>query len=452
MTATPNAGDGTYRLWHSPDATNGDGSADSLVVTFSRPVGMLAILREGTHSCYDTTIGQVVAYGANNVELGRSPFNLIQTCSDALPSLREDPAVVHLRGIPWAASSAPYTSPYAPFAEAELAIPAGVTRLVFLPPEVWDFTFVDPYFPENMQRFTRQGTYSLIFRPEPQSQPELRVTCAPRQVIRGTSISCAAVATVNSPMERVTWQFTSTDSIMPGFSTVDSSAGASWSGDLVLSGIIRARALVQGQELSAADTVVVAARDWSAEATPYTITRVSSLSSDPPGSVSELGLNAANSVVRHESSRLVPTGPNAGLVYFDAIPYRLDFEVSFNETAMSVGSIFYGMQPRTAQILHGTPYCARSRVVSDTVAVKRHEGFSIADENSHSQVMWRAFTAYVRQPAERLVGDERLNPRPLMSLADSVALRETLRVTHGARTNPYQTDCEFNYDPSLRFP
>lgn len=413
---------------------------------------MLAILRGGTHSCYDTAIGQVVAYGADGAELGRSPFNLIQTCSDALPSLREDPTVVPAHSVPASTTAAPYTSPYAPFAEAVLPIPTGVTRLVFLPPEVWDFTYANPYFPDDVQQFKQQGTYSLIFRTESRSQAALRATCAPRAVVRGSIVLCAAAATDSSPLQRVRWQFTSTDSIMPSFTTVDSSSGTSWSGNVVLSGIIRASALVQGQEMSAADTVVVAARDWSQESVPYTITSVPTPSRDPPDSVADLGRNVLRPRVTLDTYRLISMGPNAGLVYFAGIPYLLHFEVSFNEKAMRVGSTFYSMQPRTAQTVRGVPYCARSRVVSDTVAVKRHEGFSMADENSHSQVMWRTFTDYVRQRAERLVGDEQLGVVPLMRLADSVAFLETTRVTHGTRTNPYQTDCQFNYDPSLRFP
>ncbi len=165
MVVTPNAGDGTYALWHSPDAVGGNGSPDSLVVAFSQPVGMLVILRTGTHSCYDTTVGEVVAYGADGAMLGRSPFTLIQDCSDALPALREDPAAAPRAGA--AATTAPYTSPYAEYAEAVLPIPSGVTRLVFLPPAVWEFTYTDPYFPDNVQQFTRQGQYSLVFRPDP---------------------------------------------------------------------------------------------------------------------------------------------------------------------------------------------------------------------------------------------------------------------------------------------
>ncbi|MHB1311830.1 MAG: D-Ala-D-Ala carboxypeptidase family metallohydrolase [Gemmatimonadaceae bacterium] len=218
MVVTPNPGDGTYSLWHSPTAVDGNGSSDSLVVTFSRPVGRLAILRDGTHSCYDTTIGQVVAYGPGNVELERQPFTLIQTCSDALPMLREAPTAAS-QGAP-AAASAPYTSPYAAFAEAVLQVPAGVTRLVFLPPEEWKFTFVDPYFPSDSQALVRQGTYSLIFRADAeQPLPAVEILSAggPNDggsfITRATDrpenvISLRARVTPAAFADSVTWEVT----------------------------------------------------------------------------------------------------------------------------------------------------------------------------------------------------------------------------------------------------
>lgn len=196
MVVQPNAGDGYFSLWHSPDAVDGHGSADSLVVTFSRPVGMLVILREGQHSCYNEAFSRVVAYGPDGVELGRTMFRLIPTCrEDNVPVLREG-ETASLGGTS-AAASAYYPIPVGSYKEAELPIPAGVTRLMFLPPEAWYFTYPDPWY-GDLITVTQSGNYRLIFRPERSAHGDsARVSCSPRTVVRGNRVVC--MISVNQP-------------------------------------------------------------------------------------------------------------------------------------------------------------------------------------------------------------------------------------------------------------
>lgn len=406
MVVTPDAGDGTYLLWHSPDAMDGNGSADSLVVTFSRPVGMLAILRGGTHSCYDTTVGQVVAYGADGAELGRSPFNLIPTCSDAMPTLREERAADSRVGAK-ATSAAPYTSLYAQYAEAMLPIPAGVTRLVFLPPEVWGFTFVNPYFPDDVQQYKRQGTYSLIFRPdEQQPPPALMLTCSDvtgvsdthggTTVVRAQPVSCRASLSVEGSTERLQitdWNFVSTDGkvtrnrheINPEFEP-DSTE---WRGPMITSGTVTVTGKVgDGSPMTKAAMVRVTPRDWSRTPVPGwpALPEVVEQGWLPPAplNVHELGQirwrphgnNVADSTNSHS---LVDSGRNAYFFYVAKLPPLLaSLQIAINTAALTAGSDFWKAQPEynPRQVYSSSNRCYRSDVTSEATRDKilTHEG------------------------------------------------------------------------------
>lgn len=392
MVVTPNAGDGTYSLWHSPDAMDGNGSADSLVVTFSRPVGMLTILREGTHSCYDATIGQVVAYGADGAELGRSPFNLIQTCSDALPTLREDPTAVPAHGVPASATAAPYTSPYAPFAEAELLIPAGVTRLVFLPPAVWDFTFVNPYFPDDIRQYKRQGTYSLIFRTDASAPPTLLVSCAPAAPVRMEMVSCTAWMS-DSTAFMPTHRKSETDGIV----LVDESIAEGsevrtydWRGraivatDVEISG--RAgQALVSGKSsfsIRARSTF----RDTTQSPTPDTLRGYGRpvMMTDYPGMVRtdtswvilKGGIGRTWHIFPDVSVARAATGPNRGTVFARTFHWQFtapDLGAAAIPAGIYIGAALFPGDPFYARQHGGRGYCSATGMDSLRADVYRHE-------------------------------------------------------------------------------
>jgi len=476
MVVTPNAGDGTYLLWHGPDATGGNGSADSLVVTFSQPVGMLAILRDGTHSCYDTTVGEVVAYGADGAELGRSPFNVIQTCSDALPTLREDPAATVVSAArPRASGGLPYTSPYAEYAEAVLPIPGGVTRLVFLPPSVWDFTFVDPYFPDHIQQYARQGRYTLIFRAALQTT-ELKLRCVNPDgqsdstggtiLVRGQWVACKASVTpaTSVPLAVSDWSFNSSGNPFTlSRSGVDDSTYArdstTWSGPMFTSGRVTVRGTIAGQNRVASARVDVTARPWNTDwidSTRWTVEEVPHPYADPPKADSELGLNRA--VARrdyHLSYVRAEQGPNQSLLAFSRFPFILSFEVSVHSAAMQVGSKFYDMQPRSAT----GGFCSAMTMVNSKPLVKKHEGFAPVDtlgpRFSHTFIYKRWFRKTLNASTEAFFakddssffeGIERLR-----ASGESIALDSSLAITHRSGSNPFTLSCRFNYDPAVRF-
>lgn len=125
-----------------------------------------------------------------------------------------------------------------------------------------------------------------------------------------------------------------------------------------------------------------------------------------------------------------------------------------NEAALRVGSTFYEVQPRRRTRRDGVTYCPRSKMIDDIPPIKRHEGFSADDHNSHSDVFRRSFETLVRVPAERLVlhSSSPDLAHELCQQAHQKAAEESDRIADGQHTNNCRTDCEFNFNPAVRFP
>ena len=282
--------------------------------------------------------------------------------------------------------------------------------------------------------------------------PTLSVTC-PVSVVRGSAATCSASMSDGSIPAVRTWHFSSTDALLPVFQR-DGAAATSWAGDLVISGTITVSASVGGVMQSKSAAVAVTARDWSRDTVEYTINEVPTPFPDPPPDEHSLGSNQLGYDIRLDTYVIVSSGPNEGVAYFKTLPFRLRFDVNYNSNAMVTGSRFFNMQPATARTFNGVSYCARSRVVSDVSLVKKHEGFSADDANSHTDVYKRFFLQEVRAPVEQLVSADAstLNPSPVGAAASRVAAVQSHQITDLSSANPYRTNCVFNYDPMVTIP
>ncbi|MEP6622271.1 MAG: hypothetical protein ABJE47_23310 [bacterium] len=144
---------------------------------------------------------------------------------------------------------------------------------------------------------------------------------------------------------------------------------------------------------------------------------------------------------------VVTEGPNTDLVFFDDLPFRTEFAVEYNANAMRDSSVFQHMQPATRT---GTT-CSKADVTGFISLVKAHEGFSITDHNSHSDVYKRSFEDSTRVPIERFVQRSTgANVDAIQDAARAWAGAESHRITGG--TYPFQAPCVFNYNPAQIYP
>ena len=299
----------------------------------------------------------------------------------------------------------------------------------------------------------------------------LALTCTPAdplnpgkaKLVRADSVTCKASVTPAGATDELVitdWDFVSSDT---SFALSRRGAGlpfgpdsTQWSGTMVMSGKVTVTGTVGGVADSASAAITVTARDWSKDTVAYQIIPGPSRYGDPPANVHKLGENNEIGSVSVDSLKIIGFGPNTGLAYFTAIPFRLAFNVSYNTSTMRVGSTFYSMQPFVNTVFRGVPYCGRFHVTADTVGVKAHEGFRATDVNSHTDSFKAAFLAFVRIPAEGLVGPA---VGPALARKDSVLLHKAFDAANArsafvtdTASNPYSSNCVFNYDPKLRIP
>lgn len=295
----------------------------------------------------------------------------------------------------------------------------------------------------------------------------LALTCTPAdsshpgsaKLVRADSVTCKASVTPAGATDELVitdWTFASSDS---SFALSRRGAGlfgpdsTQWSGTMVISGKVTVTGTVGGVAATDSAAITVKARDWSKDTVAYEIKRVPTSVKDPPDSVEDLGSNDEIPATIISTFRSITTGPNTGMSYFAAIPFKLTFEVSLDTNAMRVGSQFSSMQPFAATRVDGIPYCARFHVTADTIGVKAHEGFRATDINSHTDSYKAAFLNLVRVPAERLVGPGATpDPTSIRQSAHALAQAQSILITHAPATNPYFSNCVFNYDPKKRIP
>ena len=285
-------------------------------------------------------------------------------------------------------------------------------------------------------------------------------------VVRGRSVSCkASVTPPGSASLAVTgWSFSSS-----GYpytltrSGVDDSTYARdstlWSGPMFTSGRVTVSGKIGGVDQTASAAVLVTARPWNSgwlDSTRWIAKEVPHPYTDPPAADSELGLNSQSALRDYLSSYLkVEQGPNQGLLAFARFPVKLYFEVSVHYAAMSVGSKFYDMQPRSAT----GNYCSATTMVSSLPLVKKHEGFvpvdTVRPKLSHTFNYKYWFRTTLNDSAETFVDTDldRFAERieRLRVWGDSVAADSSKAITHRRGSNPFTLSCRFNYDPAVRF-
>ncbi len=219
-------------------------------------------------------------------------------------------------------------------------------------------------------------------------QASLKLACS--SVKRGEATTCTATRDDGGAVVPTKWTFSSSDSLMPGFTFTrdDDISSATWTGIMVISGTVHVEAPVGGTTQSADAPVTVSARDWSAEKVKVTINPVGTSKGDPPKDVHDLGSNLPKLEYKALENVGLGTGPNSGLAFFKAIPFELGFDVSYNEKALRTGSRFWSMQPANRPSF-GTA-CGQGDITRAIPLVKKHEGYSETDLNSHTEVLVRS--------------------------------------------------------------
>jgi hypothetical protein len=297
--------------------------------------------------------------------------------------------------------------------------------------------------------------------PPPVTADSVAVTCGPVPQVRGQDVRC----TVSGLAIVGRWTFTPDDTSLLAITKDVNGTNKEWYGPLVTDGTVSADGWVKTSDYKPSNPVAgrasariaqvsVTARDWGNDTTAWTITPIATRFSDPPANEHELGLNSMTYGMRAEGMATVDSGPNTGLAYFTSLPFTLLFDVQYNSHAMKEGSAFHRMQPLQETVLNGVRYCARSRVVDDIPLVQKHEGFSMKDVNSHTEVYARYFLHDVRPKAEKVVarGAEELQVASIGRDAHAIAADSAEAITHRVATNPYRSSCVFNYNPTVTFP
>ena len=410
----------------TPGYVIGASQPGEINVTLGAGAHAVTVVGSGAIDC-SGNYGDLVGYGADGREVGRTSLQLID---------------------PGDCSPADWPDNITYGATATLTSAATIVRIAVTPmsPITWTFD----WFGETL--FARATQYYTVSFDRVAATLEME--CVPAAVTRGGSVKCTASASDGSTPTVTKWHFKSTDPSFTG-PEVEGPVGLTWEGALVVSGVITVTGKIgTGAEQTKDAVVQVTPRDWSGQTIKSTITPVATPYDDPPRDVHQLGSNSMSFRTRADTYTSVVSGPNAGFAYFTALPFELFFEVNYNDKAMQVGSAFYNMQPVNATTYKGKRYCARSRVVSDIPLVKAHEGFGATDASSHTDTYTRAFLKEVSAVMEKYVAASALdlNPQPVGAAASTVAADQSHQITDLSLANPYHSDCEFNYDPSLKIP
>jgi hypothetical protein len=232
-------------------------------------------------------------------------------------------------------------------------------------------------------------------RPAFVPEPRLSLTCNAHSdsvaVERGEAIDCRAEATPvgGGP---ITWEFAADSSAYRNPAAGGTPhRGTSWTGKMVLSGTITARASLENRALEARVHVRVAPRNWVGKAFEATAAEESAESGEftaRPNVVQRLGHihhMVTYVITRGDNWEPIISGPNGLLGYFLKIPVSYHGRVHVNRLALSVGSDFWNAQPdRLPNLRPGDPIrCTRAEVEPFIPIILRHEGVGF-DPKSHA--------------------------------------------------------------------
>lgn len=245
-------------------------------------------------------------------------------------------------------------------------------------------------------------------------EPKLSLSCNMQSdsvtMQRGGSIDCRAQATPQAS-NPILWEFVA-DSFPYRNPAIGSTphAGATWTGKMVLSGMITARTTIQGQPFSEQIHVRVTAREWRGKEFEHAAAEDSADAgefTDRPDNVRQLGHihNLAHWVLGQGYWEPILSGPNDLLGFLTKIPIRYQGRVHVNRLALRDSSAFWLAQlDSMPQIQPGQAIpCLRTDVLPVIPLIQKHEGVGL-DAHSHAY-LWVEEGKKVFGPAvEAIVG------------------------------------------------
>jgi hypothetical protein len=181
--------------------------------------------------------------------------------------------------------------------------------------------------------------------------PRLRVTCSD-VAERGSSAACAAYSTdPAAALEVAEWRFDG-----QGKTIAETTASTEWGGTMAVGGIVTVRGRVAGREMTARDTISVAARAWP-DVLPPAVEQADGCAErsaacpllHPAADFGDVGRTTLASAWS-AAGRLarVPSGPNAGWTYVAGAAPVVTFPsrtVHLNRMLFDAGDAFWAAHP-----------------------------------------------------------------------------------------------------------
>jgi hypothetical protein len=234
----------------------------------------------------------------------------------------------------------------------------------------------------------------------PQQEPELRLKCLPStNLARGDAISCSAEIQPPSPGADVSWAFDdSAGHHIPG---PENSSG--WGGQMVISGMLRVFASVDGKSLSDSAWITVQPRNW-----PSIRVRVRQGGHGELPSAAHVTQDADLMQTRFDtipaslfSVTELSSGPNTGWAFIPQAVRTLPLVVDVSD-AWKHGSAWYSLQHwgPTGQVdANGNPihFCAHNELPQVFQAALEHEGAVTGPIVSHVAIFQRWFANHPAQ-------------------------------------------------------
>jgi hypothetical protein len=341
--------------------------------------------------------------------------------------------------------------------------PGEITKIVITPPTVGEVEVCHIFLlgsqgetlnpPVSM--CTTVPAYSwffISFREFPTTAPaNLTLSCLPASVVRGSTVTCTAGTEPAGAALRVTdWRFDpAAGTEVPAVTRTEDIKV--WAGEVAVSGTVTVSGVVGTEPRTASQTIPVTPRDWSSQKVAVDVKDVSPGNlPDPPRRDEDLGN------VQPVHQFIVPMhfitdgGPNEGYWYFTEIPVKLQFNVTINTNALREGSAFWRAHPVSPNrnLVLGRQVCTRSQLLTVVLqGVRKHEGFSRDDADSHVQTYTLELERQARtvfEPVVRSTADGRAFEQELTAI-DREAQKQTNAVTHADARNPMRLTCTLDF-------
>jgi hypothetical protein len=212
--------------------------------------------------------------------------------------------------------------------------------------------------------------------------PRFNLSCT--QATRGSVATCTATADPSGAALSVSsWRFSNTSGGLHVFVNLTSS-NTTWGGTVALGGTVEVFGTVGGVPDTGSTGLTVLDRNWSTDTVLYQLLTPGAGNLPlVPSDLGELGNTGQDFNVTSSTAAAgtILGGPNDSLRYWLTPPVTAVSTVSINYPALSVSSIFYFMQPTSAN----WPACDQADVVPFIPVVEEHEGKAL---QSKSHAYW----------------------------------------------------------------